>query len=230
MKAVLFDMDGVLVDVSLSYRLTVQRVVEHFLAESIRMEKIQEFKNRGHLNNDWDLTECILNEYGLKVKRRELIDIFQKFYLGNNFNGFIKNEKWLLSVDRLKQIRGLFKTGIVTGRPKMEALYVLSRFEVEEYFSVMITMDDLPTDRGKPDPMGINMALKELACNEAFYIGDSVDDMVAACEANIVPVGIFNGIGDREKQKELLLKYGAVFFLKDINDIMEVLNEKNNRC
>ena len=43
-KAVLFDMDGVLVDVSNSYRLVVKKTVNHFLNREISLDTIQ---NRG---------------------------------------------------------------------------------------------------------------------------------------------------------------------------------------
>src|SRR5262245_54658767 len=40
-----FDMDGVLVDVTESYRETIARAVEHFTGSAISREKIQEYKN-----------------------------------------------------------------------------------------------------------------------------------------------------------------------------------------
>lgn len=224
MRAVLFDMDGVLVDVSLSYRMTVKKVIEHYLKKPYPVSKIQEFKNRGNLNNDWDLSEVVLEEHGIRVQKQELIDIFQDIYLGDNFNGLIKNEKWLLKKEKLEEIKKSFKTGIVTGRPRMETDYVLNRFGVEVFFSVTVTMDDLPPEKGKPDPLGIRMALAELECSSAFYAGDTVDDMVAACRAKVVPIGVFNGHGDKEMQKSLLLKNGAREVLDDVNDILEVLN------
>lgn len=64
MKAVLFDMDGVLVDVSLSYRLTIKKVVERLGSYEISFSQIQEYKNKGGFNNDWDLTRAILWDRG----------------------------------------------------------------------------------------------------------------------------------------------------------------------
>ena len=62
MKAALFDMDGVLVDVSKSYLVAIQKTVEFYLNMTVGLREIQKYKNRGGLNNDWDLTECILKE------------------------------------------------------------------------------------------------------------------------------------------------------------------------
>ena len=181
------------------------------------------------MNNDWDLTECILLEYGLKIKKPEIVETFQDIYLGNDFNGLIQNEKWLLNKRILVEINRSYKTGIVTGRPKDEALFVLYRFGMEDFFSVVVTMDDIPCGRGKPDPLGIKRALEKLECDEAFYIGDTVDDMMAAQRAKIVPIGIYNECGDKTEQSDLLLKYGAVSILDDVNNILEVLNGQEGK-
>jgi HAD superfamily phosphatase len=56
-----FDMDGVLVDVTASYRETIARTVEHFTGASIAPERIQEYKNEGGWNDDWKLSHHIVN-------------------------------------------------------------------------------------------------------------------------------------------------------------------------
>lgn len=223
MKAVLFDMDGVLVDVSRSYRLTIKRTVEYFLGRSISFSQIQHDKNRGGFNNDWDLTEAILMDYGKRIEKEKIIGVFQEIYLGESFNGLIKNERWLLDMKILHNIKRNFKTGIITGRPKREACYTLERFGTEEYFPVLITMDDVPLKRAKPDPFGIQLAMKKLHAARAYYFGDTVDDMIAARRANLIPVGVISGAVKRKIQRNLLINSGAQCILNDINDILEVL-------
>ena len=46
---IVFDMDGVLVEVSESYRETICRTVEHFTGKTITRELIQEYKNHWFL-------------------------------------------------------------------------------------------------------------------------------------------------------------------------------------
>lgn len=70
MDILIFDMDGVLIDVSKSYRKTIQRTVHIYLetclgfqrgrGDWIMDEEISLFKSVGGFNNDWDLTSGLL--------------------------------------------------------------------------------------------------------------------------------------------------------------------------
>ncbi len=95
-EAILLDLDGVLVDVSASYRRAIKKTVGHFLGVEISLSEIQEYKNRGGYNNDWNLTEVIIISAGKRIERECTIQRFQAYYLGNDFDGLITNELWLL--------------------------------------------------------------------------------------------------------------------------------------
>lgn len=47
--AVLFDLDGVLIDVGASYRAAIRETAEYFTGEEVSAEEIQSFKDRGGL-------------------------------------------------------------------------------------------------------------------------------------------------------------------------------------
>jgi len=69
-EVVIFDMDGVLVDVSTSYRQTIAQTAETYLVQGLGFQRphrplIEEkdvacFKEIGGFNNDWDLTAGLL--------------------------------------------------------------------------------------------------------------------------------------------------------------------------
>ncbi len=61
----------------------------------------------------------------------------------------------MLPVPVLSRLVRFFSLGIVTGRPHAEAQHVLERFQTLSFFPVVITMDDVPKGKAKPDPLGI---------------------------------------------------------------------------
>lgn len=222
-EAILFDMDGVLVDVSSSYRLSIKKTAEHFLKRNVLFKEIEEYKAKGGYNNDWDLTEAIIVSHGMRVSKKEIIKIFQNFYKGNNFDGFVRNEKWLLRREILNHLRKDYKLGIVTGRPRDEARSALKRFKVENYFGVVISMEDVK-GRDKPNPHGLHLALKALDAKRAIYLGDTIDDVKASLSAGTCPIGVMpSRLSKRKIRVESFRELGVKHILKDVNQILEVL-------
>ncbi|NTV22817.1 MAG: histidinol-phosphate transaminase [Nanoarchaeota archaeon] len=216
LDTLLFDMDGVLVDVSRSYRVAIKKTAESFMEKSVSFEEIQKYKERGGLNNDWDCTIAILKDNNVSVSKEEVIRRFDKIYLG----GEIDNEKLIIDIEILERLSNRFRLGIVTGRPKRDADYTIDKFCLRRFFSTIITLDDVR--EGKPDPEGILIAKKALKGKNAIYIGDTVDDINAAKSAGIPCIGIVPP-SPSENTKGLLGSAGAAIVLESINEICEVL-------
>ena len=91
-QLLVFDMDGVLVDVSESYRETIVRTVEHFTGKKITRERIQDYKNSGGWNNDWALSQKICADLGVEVDYATVVAYFNELFLNQ---GLIHRERWL---------------------------------------------------------------------------------------------------------------------------------------
>ena len=86
---IIFDMDGVLVDVRESYRETICVTVEHFTSKQISRELIQEYKNQGGWNNDWSLSQKICADMNVEVAYDAVVEYFNGIFFGENNDGLI---------------------------------------------------------------------------------------------------------------------------------------------
>lgn len=197
LESIIFDMDGVLVDVSESYTQAIIKTVKYFTNKLINTVEINNLKNKGNFNCDWKLTRKLIQNAGIEIDLERVIKVFQTFYLGDGekFKGLIENEKWLASKTILQKLTPKLKLGIVTDRPGEEALIALKRAKVDEYFDCLITRKETG-GLTKPNPLGINLALKNLNVKRAIYIGDNIDDMKAASRCGISSIGLARGNGE----------------------------------
>ncbi len=143
-----FDMDGVLVDVTESYRETIVLTVEHFTGKTISHEAIQDYKNQGGWNNDWLLSQKICHDFGVDIEYGAIIEYFNSLFLGQ---GIIHRERWLPRPGLLDRLNQRFEFGIFTGRTTEEAEITLNR-EGERGRFLLVSSNDV--QREKPDPEG----------------------------------------------------------------------------
>ena len=113
--------------------------------------------------------------------------------------------------------------GIVTGRPRREARFILKKFNIEQFFNVIVTMEDYPSEKSKPHPYPIKIALERAERNNGTYIGDSIDDIVAAKRAGVRPIGcVPPGIRSTNLIR-LLRENGAEKIISTLDDIRTLL-------
>ena len=227
LRAVLLDMDGTLVDVARSCRKAIIDTTNTFLEapnEPVDAEIVDQFKARGGLNNDWDCVEAILAERGVTVERQAVIDRFQEIYRGADFDGAIRDEPWLLSAADEATLRARYTLGVVTGRPRDEALFTLSLHGGP--WPVVVGLEDMAQQ--KPAPDGLQRALSALeleAGPDVVYVGDSVDDMRAAKAAGCRAAGVLApGKLWSSGWPERLYQAGADWVFQDITEVVRWLS------
>ena len=179
-------MDGVLVDVTESYRETIARTVEHFTGARPTREQIQEYKNAGGWNDDWKLSHRMVREAGVDAAFDDVQVRFQKLLHGDGVPGLMLREQWVARPGVLEKLNRQFRFALFTGRPKWEAELTLSRFAPDLVFDPIIGMDDV--ENHKPAPDGL-LQIRKL-CRDPFYVGDTVDDARCAKAAGVRFIGI----------------------------------------
>jgi len=217
-KMIAFDMDGVLVEVTESYRETIVQTVRHFSGKTIERAAIQDYKNQGGWNNDWLLSQKILADLGMEIDYQTVIDAFQKLFFGPNGNdGLMQREVWIDTSDTLARLNQKYEFSVVTGRLRDEAQMTLDRFATHLIFNPVIGDDDVT--KGKPDPEGI-LKIGNASC----YIGDTVDDARAARAAGVPFIGVGNRRDEGHARTVALMEAeGAIAIIESINELERIL-------
>src|SRR5262249_2731382 len=143
-RFLIFDMDGVLVDVSESYRQTIQQTVEHFTGKSVTRENIQEWKNRGGWNDDWALSTAMIRDQGVEADYNSVVHYFQSIFHGDGSDGLILRERWIAREGLLERLNENFQLALFTGRIRWEAELTLNRFAPRLRFEPIVGAGDVP--------------------------------------------------------------------------------------
>ena len=198
---VLFDIDGVIRDVSNSYRLASKKTVLKFCGWEPTSTDIDNLKNEGIWNNDWDLSLELIKRFIHKNNllvplptKADIIRYFEQLYFGcspqenySKWNGFICNEEILIDTN----IFNLFNTdkigwGFVSGAEKPSARFILEK-RLNLNKPPLVAMGDAPD---KPNPDGLIRLSKMLLKNELgsntppiVYVGDTIADVKTVINA-----------------------------------------------
>jgi phosphoglycolate phosphatase-like HAD superfamily hydrolase len=109
---------------------------------------------------------------------------------------------------------------IVTGRPRAEAEWFLERTGIAPLFGTVVAMEDAPA---KPDPAPVRLALERLGVRRAWMVGDTPDDMRAAAQAGVLPLGVVTPGDEPSLAMAALLDAGAARVLGQLTDLLELL-------
>jgi beta-phosphoglucomutase len=202
LKAVIFDMDGVVIDShpvhKKSWRLFLQSLGKdvteeelNFVLEGSKREEIL----RHFLGN---LRDDQVQKYGLQKEalfREQAIDM-------QPIAGFMELLDDILSA-------GL-SVALASSGSKSRVHYILDHLGIRENFGVVVTGDDVK--RGKPDPRIFTLAAErmEVSPSSALVVEDAVAGAQAAKAAGMKCLGI--GKGNRA---EVLIEAGADHVVED---------------
>jgi HAD superfamily phosphatase len=207
----LFDIDGVLRDVSGSYRRAIQATVRHYSGWTPEEAAIDALKGEGLWNNDWEASLELLRRHrqdrgtpdgtdGATTplpRLREIVDVFSGFYFGGDpwgppsgWQGFIREETLLVDASFFTALSAAgMAWGFVSGAEGPSA-----RFLLEERLGLrqppLVAMEDAPQ---KPDPAGLLALAERLAARRdqalgpeappVVYLGDTVADVETVLRA-----------------------------------------------
>ncbi len=177
-KAILFDLDGVLVDTYKVWFRLFNKTLKHFGYKTIPLKVFAQ--NWGKSTEE----DVRIFMPGVKIK-----DV--KRYFSINFSEFTKymkvNPEAKKILSKLKEM-GL-KIGCITNSHRDITNREIKMAGLKKFFDVIITADDVK--RPKPEPDMLLKACKRLRVkvNEVIFIGDTKTDLMTAEKAGCLFIG-----------------------------------------
>jgi phosphoglycolate phosphatase len=191
LKAVLFDLDGTLVDSEKDIAEAANFTREHYGLKRVPDSTIAQYVGNGVLT----LLEKSLDTTD-QTKILEAYKIFQEHYRIHcaDFTKPFPGTFDLLNALKKRNI----KMGVVSNKPQEFTTSVLEKLDLAPYFQVAFGPE--ATTNRKPHPEPLLVALQKLVAqpHEAVMIGDSIVDIQAAQAAQIRVAVLTHGYGTRE--------------------------------
>ena len=194
-EAVLFDLDGTLIDSAPIYYQIIDIVFEKLGVPSVPRKTLQEAMDDGDF--DWDF---VLPD-SMKPRKEELIaearviidDIAPRL-----FRKQIKLIPGVAEICKKIAAQGL-KIGLVTSTPAdyiSFKLVPLREVGIEKFLQVVITADDVVNKKPHAEPLLKGSKELGVAVDHCVYVGDTRVDIRSGNAAGMKTVGVLTGFDD----------------------------------
>lgn len=209
-RAVLFDLDGTLVDtielIMASFRHATEAVLGAAVADDLLLAGVGTplaMQMRSFSEEHAEELVRVYREHNLVVHDT----------LAAEFPGV---------GDVLRELkRAGYPIGVVTSKLSVMAWRGLRLFDLADYIDVMVGADDVTVHKPDPYPLNYAAGLLGVALTECAYIGDSPHDMQAAVAGGAVSIAALWGPFDRE----VVMGPGPDYALESITDLPALLQE-----
>lgn len=211
-KAVLFDLDGTLLD-------TWDDIVSaiNYMLEKYGYEKRSRMEIRSFLGNG--ARDLVMRSLPFDVDKNTFEAFLEEYKAYYNEHSRILTKPYDGVIDVLTALKKRnILTAVVSNKPDLTV-----RGLCDQYFEGLIdfSVGDRPDLQRKPSADPINFAIDKLGCTKAVYVGDSEVDVLAASNAKRPCVSVTWGFRDRDVLEEC----GASVFADDADELLCKLYE-----
>jgi HAD superfamily hydrolase (TIGR01548 family) len=221
-KIMIFDVDGVLVDVRETYWRSGLQTIRHLTGKRATWAEFHKWKRMPGNNDDWMMVSRWASALGVPTTYDQARIAFSLFYWGRDGQpGNVEKEKLLVTPELIERWAKTRELNLFTGRTRQEFIWTFDKWPAVRSFRTIITMDDA---KKKPNPEGLRIILGGRNPETALYLGDNVDDALAAKAARVPFVAILSKKEfDYHERAKRFRELGALTLLQRARDLNGLL-------
>ena len=228
----IFDLDGTLFNTLGDLAPAVNYAMTQFGLKTHSNDDVRIFIGNGSMNlirravaanyidvakvRNFDEVAAVLEREGYSEESiKEIHKVYSDFYWEHctentePYEGVIELVQRIADENRDENHTGTRCAAMLTNKPVAPAQKILKKFGLENSFATYLCGDTTP--ERKPSPAGINEILRQtgIAPEKAIMIGDDTPDVLAAKNAGIDCITLFEGFGKAENLLPLEPRYTA---------------------
>jgi len=221
-EILIFDVDGVLVDVRGTYWRSALETVRYITGKRVTYAELHRWKSKPGFNDDWSMVSAWVSSLGHPTSYEEARAAFEKFYWVIDVKpGNVRNEKLMVTPRQIEKWAQRYELNLFTGRTRQEFSFTFRNWQATKHFRTIITMDDA---KRKPHPEGLQKILRERDPAAALYLGDNIDDALAARDAGVPFMAIIApGEHGYRQRAARFRELGAIALLPRVAEIFRKL-------
>jgi N-acetyl-D-muramate 6-phosphate phosphatase len=216
LKAVLFDLDGTLLDTAPDFKTALNLLLAEEGKSPLPEDEVKVMVSHGS-------ADLIANAFHMESTHPDFEPLRARllaFYLEHLSENTRYFEGLQPSLEYIK-MQGL-GYGIVTNKPSLYAEKILTDLQIE--VDCLVCPDHVA--KPKPDPEGLLLACEKIGCSaeQAIYVGDHVRDVDAAKAINMPTVAVAWGYIPAGESIE---DWNADYLLQHPSDLLPLLQSLN---
>jgi phosphoglycolate phosphatase len=194
MRALLFDLDGTLIDSKLDLVNSVNFMLHEMRREVLPLAAVAGYIGHGAPR----LVADALGAGAVEADRRRGLEIFLAHYSEHNLDA---TRAYTGVVEGLEALQER-PMAVLTNKPAKMSVEILETLGLLKYFRAVYGGDSF--EKKKPDPAGALAILKDLGVgpHESAMVGDSGVDIQTARNAGMYAIAVNYGFGQHDRQAQ----------------------------
>jgi phosphoglycolate phosphatase len=187
-RALIFDLDGTLIDSKLDLALAINAMLEHMGRGEHAHETIFGFVGNGAET----LVRKSLGDGATEEEVKRGLGYFLSYYRSHMLDNTVLYPGVVEALERFRELEQ-YSMAVFTNKPVHFSRAIIEGLKLSRYFVAVYGGNSF--EKKKPDPMGIEVLLSEMRASrgQAMMVGDSQVDMKTARNARILACGVTYG-------------------------------------